>query len=105
MRTKNSDTGIEFEELFGYPPLITESSDSIVNFLLSLLEDGSKVEKISFGSEAGLFSSRIGIPSVVCGPGSIMQAHKADEYVTMDQLKVCSSMLDRLVQELTMRVE
>ena len=105
MRTKNSDTGIEFEELYGYPPLITESSDSIVKFLLLLLEDRSKVEKISFGSEAGLFSSRVGIPSVVCGPGSIMQAHKADEYVTMDQLKVCSSMLDRLVQELTMRVE
>jgi acetylornithine deacetylase len=51
---------------------------------------------LSFGTEGGLFQS-IGIPAVVCGPGLISRAHKADEYVTVDELKDCMSFLERLV--------
>ena len=105
MHSKNADSGIKLEELFGYPPLFTKPSDPIVTFLISLLEKHSKVEKISFGSEAGLFSGRLGIPSVVCGPGSISQAHKPDEYVTAEQLQLCSSMLDRLIHKLNIAGE
>ena len=47
---------------------------------------------VSFGTEAGLFQE-IGISTVVCGPGSIEQAHKIDEYVSFDQLKKCLSLL------------
>ena len=53
-----------------------------------------------FGSEAGLFSSRLGIPTVVCGPGSIDQAHKADEFVAIDQLQRCDAMMDALLDRL-----
>jgi acetylornithine deacetylase len=51
---------------------------------------------LSFGTEAGLFKS-IGIPSVVCGPGPILRAHKADEYVTVDELRECLAFVERLV--------
>jgi len=43
---------------------------------------------VAFGSEGGLFD-QAGIPTVVCGPGSIVQAHQADEYVDISQLEAC----------------
>ena len=51
------------------------------------------------GTEAGLFQE-IGIPTVVCGPGSIEQAHKPDEYVEIDQLDQCLDMLEKLKRKL-----
>jgi acetylornithine deacetylase len=53
--------------------------------------------KAGFGSEAGLFDAMLGVPSVVCGPGSIDRAHKADEYVARDELASCGAFLDRMV--------
>ena len=50
-------------------------------------------EVVSFGTEAGLFQE-IGISTVVCGPGSIEQAHKIDEYIVLDELKKCLNLLD-----------
>ena len=98
MHLKNSDSGIDFTELFGYPPLFTVPNAPVVEFVRSLLDGEGEVEKISFGSEAGLFSRQIGIPAVVCGPGSILQAHRSNEYVSLEQLKKCDSMLRRLIE-------
>ena len=55
--------------------------------------------KVAFGTEAGLFQ-RQGISAVVCGPGSIGQAHKADEFVAVEQLRQCLEMIGRLVTKL-----
>jgi acetylornithine deacetylase len=55
---------------------------------------------VGFGTEGGLFSGSLGIPSVVCGPGSIEQAHKPDEYNAVDELARCDSMLDGLLERL-----
>src|SRR5262245_31003842 len=52
--------------------------------------------KVAYGTEAGLFALA-GIPTVVIGPGSINQAHKADEYIAVSQLEACSAFLDRLI--------
>ena len=75
-----------------------EKSDA-VNLVCNLTGDNSR-GAISFGTEAGLFQE-LGISTVVCGPGSIKQAHTIDEYVTFDQLKLCLKMLvnlrDRLI--------
>ncbi len=101
MRLKNPDCGIDFTELFGYPALFTAPDAPVVAFVRSLLEYDRAVEQISFGSEAGLFSRRIGIPAVVCGPGSILQAHRPDEYVSIEQLETCRTMLRRLVESLS----
>ena len=105
MRLKNPDCGIDFTELFGYPALFTAPDAPVVAFVRSLLECDRAVEQISFGSEAGLFSRRIGIPAVVCGPGSILQAHRPDEYVSIEQLETCRTMLRRLVESLSRNLD
>ena len=105
MRLKNPDCGIDFTELFGYPALFTAPDAPVVAFVRSLLEYDRAIEQISFGSEAGLFSRRIGIPAVVCGPGSILQAHRPDEYVSIEQLETCRTMLRRLVGSLSRNLD
>ena len=61
-------------------------------FVSSLTGDNSR-EVVSFGTEAGLFQE-IGISTVVCGPGSIEQAHKVDEFIELSELKKCIKFLD-----------
>ena len=56
--------------------------------------------KVAYGTEAGLFA-RAGVPSIVCGPGSIEQAHKADEYVALEQLCICEAFLSDVIQSLS----
>jgi len=50
---------------------------------------------VAFGTEAGIFKQS-GIPTVVCGPGSIGQAHQADEFVSLAQLAQCERFMQRL---------
>ena len=61
--------------------------------LVSSLTGDNSREVVSFGTEAGLFQE-IGISTVVCGPGSIEQAHKIDEYIVLDELKKCLDLLE-----------
>jgi len=56
--------------------------------------------KVAFGTEGGLFSERLGLPVVICGPGSMAQGHKPDEYVTRAQLARCEAMLAALTDRL-----
>jgi len=74
-----------------------EKSDA-VDLVCNLTGDNSR-GTVSFGTEAGLFQE-IGISTVVCGPGSIEQAHTIDEYITFDQLKLCLIMLIDLKERL-----
>jgi acetylornithine deacetylase len=61
------------------------------------LSGSDRISMVAFGTEAGLFQGA-GIPSVVCGPGNIVQAHQPDEYVSFDQLARCEDFLMRLAQ-------
>ena len=61
--------------------------------LISSLTGDNSRQVVSFGTEAGLFQE-IGISTVVCGPGSIDQAHKIDEFIVLDELKKCLNLLD-----------
>ena len=63
-------------------------------FISNLTGDNSR-EVVSFGTEAGLFQE-IGISAVVCGPGSIEQAHIVDEFITLDQIKKCLILLESI---------
>jgi acetylornithine deacetylase len=56
--------------------------------------------KVAFGTEGGLFDQRLQVPTVICGPGSMMQGHKPDEFVTVDQLARCEAMLAALLKRL-----
>ena len=68
------------------------SKSEACEFISNLTGDNSR-EVVSFGTEAGLFQE-IGISTVVCGPGSIEQAHKVDEFIVLDQIKKCLILLD-----------
>ena len=63
--------------------------------IVSELTGANSSDVVAFGTEAGLFQA-MGTDVVVCGPGSIEQAHKADEFIAIDQLSQCLGMLDRL---------
>jgi len=76
-----------------------EENSEAVNLICNLTGDNSR-DTVSFGTEAGLFQE-LGISTVVCGPGSIEQAHKIDEYVSFDQIKLCLKMLIDLKEKLS----
>ena len=60
---------------------------------LNTITGDNKREVVSFGTEAGLFQE-IGISTVVCGPGSIEQAHTIDEFIELNEIKKCLSFLE-----------
>lgn len=93
------EAAIEFEELFAYPGLGTGREAEVVRFVQGLT-GGNATIKVAFGTEGGLFSARLGVPTVICGPGSMTQGHKPDEFVSRDQLGRCDAMLARLVERL-----
>ena len=96
MQAVDPDTGIEIEVLTSYPGLSIQTDAKVVGLVQSLLDDAEGTQKISFGSEAGLFTDELGIPAVVCGPGSIQQAHRADEFVSEEQLDRCMRFISKL---------
>jgi acetylornithine deacetylase len=98
-REQAEEADIHIETLNTYPGLgIAEDAD-IVSFVRSLTGGNSTI-KVAFGTEAGLFSDRLDLPVVVCGPGSMDQGHKADEFISEEQLGRCEDMLDRLIGKL-----
>ncbi|XAH24866.1 acetylornithine deacetylase [Xylophilus sp. GW821-FHT01B05] len=81
-----------------YPSLSTPEDSPAVGLLISLLPAGTPCTKVDYGTEGGLFKqSWSQTPVLVCGPGSIEVAHKADEYVELSQLEACDRMLAGLV--------
>ncbi len=87
-------------EIFNeYPGLDTDPNAEIVTYVKSLIEANDHF-KVAFGTEGGLFQERLGIPTVVCGPGSMEQGHKADEFVEISQLEKCDRFLGRLLADL-----
>ena len=82
-------------EVVGLEPMPQNAARDLMSGLLGANSAGV----VPFGTEAGLFQ-QFGMDVVVCGPGSIAQAHKPDEFVSLDQLEVCLGMLERLGQKL-----
>jgi len=90
------DAHIDMEVWNAYPALDTDTASEVVNFVKSLV-GANTTSSVAFGTEAGLFSESLGIPTVVCGPGSMEQGHKPDEYIDIDQLNRCDDMHARLL--------
>ncbi len=91
---------IEIEQYNAYPGLDVAPDEGVSAFAQKLAQTNSTT-KVAFGTEAGFFSE-IGIPTVVCGPGSMEgQGHKPDEYITLEQLAACDAMLDRILSDLS----
>ncbi len=97
MRARYPDSAIDFAEISYYPGLHTDPASAVVACTRAINPVDRIGDNVSFGTEAGLFDD-LGINSLVCGPGSIEQAHKPDEYVSREQLACCDRMLENLVQ-------
>ncbi|CAN5619515.1 acetylornithine deacetylase [soil metagenome] len=87
MKAVAPDAGFSFETICEIPSFLGSASDAVTR-LAQRLAGESGVTQVAFGTEAGLFKQS-GIPTVVCGPGSILQAHQPDEYVSLEQLGRC----------------
>jgi acetylornithine deacetylase len=98
MQATNPSTGAVLDICGGYPGLDT-GEDAIVATTAKRLANRNDHIKVAFGTEAGVFHELGGIPTVVCGPGSIAQAHQPDEYIEATQLDECEQFLRRLVAE------
>ena len=94
-----SEANIEIEVFNTYPGLDTARNEPVVGFVKSLTGANSTI-KVAYGTEGGLFDQRLGVPTVVCGPGDMAQGHKPDEFITETQLSACDAMLDNLIQRL-----
>lgn len=100
MQRGSATAGIVTEtigEVGGLVPMKLNEADQLVR---ALTGDTAPAKLVSFGTEAGLFQEH-GVATVICGPGSIEQAHKPNEFIELSQLDACLSMLDRLQSHLT----
>ncbi|HZL60266.1 MAG TPA: acetylornithine deacetylase [Stellaceae bacterium] len=96
MRAVSRDAGFEFDEWNVTPALSAQPSDEVVQ-LAQALSGANATGKVAFATEGGLYQEA-GIPTVICGPGSIEVAHKADEYVALDQIRQCEGFMRRLTE-------
>ncbi|WP_296183004.1 acetylornithine deacetylase [Pseudomonas sp. UBA1879] len=98
MQAVSADADIRFTELSAYPGLATDAKGQAAQ-LIAQFCGSDAFTTVAFGTEGGLFDA-IGIPTVVCGPGSMDQGHKPDEFVSVAQLEACDAMLQRITRTL-----
>ncbi|MEM9999240.1 MAG: acetylornithine deacetylase [Pseudomonadota bacterium] len=96
MKAISADADFRIEPIGGFPGLDT-SPDADVVGLAKRLAGRNDHAKVAYGTEGGLFSERGGIATIVCGPGDIARAHKADEFITRDELAACETFIADLI--------
>ena len=99
MRRVAPEADIVIEPVVELVGLSTPAEHPAVTFV-KRLSGRNDHAKVAYGTEAGLFSTSAGVPSVVCGPGSIEQAHKPDEFLEISEVDRCGDFLDRLFDTL-----
>jgi acetylornithine deacetylase len=99
IRARFAHAGIETDNYVNVPGLAPEPEGEARSLALRLC-GSNRTEAVSYATEAGHFQAA-GISTVICGPGSIDQAHKPDEFVALDQLAQCDRFLDRLGEVLS----
>jgi acetylornithine deacetylase len=104
MQSRYAQSEIRFDETSCYPGLHTDPASAVIACTRAINPIDEVGDNVSFGTEAGLFDS-IGINSLVCGPGSIDQAHKPDEFVSREQMQYCDQMIENLVHRCRERPE
>ena len=98
MKKENNACYIELEEQNNFPPLKTNENSEIISLCSKQLRSNS-INSVSFGTEAGILS-QLGFQTIVCGPGSITQAHKPDEYIEINQLQKCEDFIEKIINTL-----
>jgi len=95
MKAVAPEAGFEFDDRSEFAGLNT-AENAEVTLLAKNLSGRNNHSKVAYGTEGGLFAEA-GVPTVVIGPGSIEQAHKADEWIAISELEKCGNFLDRLI--------
>jgi len=93
MQKESVDASVEIEPINCIPAFQTSGDIE----LIEIAGERDRIKKVSYATEAGLFQ-KAGIPTIVCGPGSIMEAHKANEFVSLEQLNECEKFLRKVVR-------
>ncbi len=99
LRVQAAEAEIAVVDLASYPALSTAAESAVVATAQRLADAGDSATTVSFGTEAGLYA-QAGIPTVVCGPGDIARAHKAGEWIGIDELAGADRMMQRLARQL-----
>ncbi len=99
MKRVDPQAGFEFVTKAQIPGLDVAEGDRITS-LAQALSRNRDAKKVAYAAEAGLFQ-QAGIPSIICGPGSIEEAHKPNEFIALDQVARCESFMEHLVAELS----
>lgn len=97
MQKVSSEASFSWETLPSYPGMAVDEDSEIIQ-LAKALSGNQACGKVSFGTEGGLFQ-RAGIPAVVCGPGSIAQAHKPNEFISVEQIAQGEAFISRLIAQ------
>jgi acetylornithine deacetylase len=96
MQQTDVTAGIDLKWMSQTAGLAASETDAIVQYAMRLSNNHS-VGKVSYGTEAGLFQ-QMGVPSVICGPGDIAQAHTPNEFVALEQLAQCEAFVNRIIE-------
>lgn len=95
MQARAADTGIELLQEESVPAMTDNDSAELQALIIALTGDDTR-HKVAYATEGGQFTNS-GIPTIICGPGSIEQAHKADEYVALSEMARCDEFLQKLL--------
>ena len=98
LRIEHPEADIETVELGCMPGFRTAQGSDAESMALELANARS-LHAVSYGTEAGIYQ-RAGIPTVICGPGSVEQAHRADEFIDLSQIDAGNTFLGRLLRRL-----
>jgi acetylornithine deacetylase len=96
MKAIDENSGIELQWMSQTVGLAASETDAIVQWAMQLAKNPT-VGKVSYGTEAGLFQ-KMGVPTVICGPGDIAEAHRPNEFVALEQLAQCEMFMDRILE-------
>ena len=96
MQAVKPETGITIEETWSVPALGTGEEEEVVAFVKALAERNDHI-KVAYTTEAGLFREQARMSTVICGPGDVVQAHKPNEYIALEQIEACERFMRRLM--------
>ena len=101
LKQKFADAGVWIEQHASTPPMTPQGSEDAVAFVRALTGENTPPGQVAFAAEGGLFQAA-GFPTVICGPGSIEQAHQPDEWIALEQLEKGAAFMARLSERLTL---
>lgn len=96
IRSQYPDAGIYLSQECSVVAMSDNKSEALQNLIENLVDDKNRY-KVAYATEGGYFTNA-GIPTVICGPGNIEQAHKPNEFVSLEQLAKCDEFLQQILQ-------